>query len=459
MNIKDNIFGLTKLYTEAKYNFAFFNAIKIDLDEEYKKSLDIVINCEDEYSYFNELKRFVALLKNGHSNVEYPKEIYENPNLGFLPILIQYINGSFYVYNCSKEYQDKITMYSQITRINHLSTEEYLQRYIFPYVWHETEGAMRHVIGFLQFGKVSEKLEMEFQYRNQKYSCVFIRVPKKDMADDFWSYQEKWIKTIQNLKLLYKSSEYGYQILEKDDIGILRVNTFTINEMARDLFQHSHLLKEKAKIIIDLRRNGGGNTSNAYDLLSMFTDQPFRISRELRRIHYPGYKGSISYNIEKLGIKSYQEFREQYGENNEAKIYYDVYNDCYCEDTEWPEKWYYKEFGNIFKQKVYVFIGPNTVSACEDFLIAFKGLKRGLICGRNSCGSTGQPLLLQLPYGSEARICTMHCIDFNGNEFDNIGIKPDIYVEDKIEDYLEHEEYIEDKLFTKVYNLIRKNEI
>jgi hypothetical protein len=60
-----------------------------------------------------------------------------------------------------------------------------------------------------------------------------------------------------------------------------------------------------------------------------------------------------------------------------------------------------------FLKPIVVLSSPRTFSAAEDFLVAFKPLKRGLIVGEPSGGSTGQPLIISLPggLGSRGRPC------------------------------------------------------
>jgi hypothetical protein len=55
---------------------------------------------------------------------------------------------------------------------------------------------------------------------------------------------------------------------------------------------------------------------------------------------------------------------------------------------------------------VLVLTSARTYSAAEDFVVAFDAMQRGRIVGEATGGSTGQPLLFDLPGGGKARICT-----------------------------------------------------
>lgn len=56
--------------------------------------------------------------------------------------------------------------------------------------------------------------------------------------------------------------------------------------------------------------------------------------------------------------------------------------------------------------------------------------------GENSNGSTGQPLLFDLPGGGMARICTKKDTYPNGREFVGYGVKPDIEVKLSVQDFI-----------------------
>jgi carboxyl-terminal processing protease len=75
---------------------------------------------------------------------------------------------------------------------------------------------------------------------------------------------------------------------------------------------------------------------------------------------------------------------------------------------------------------VLLLTSANTFSAAEDAVVLFATSKRGLIVGEPSGGSTGQPLLFNLPGGGMARVCTKHDSFPDGKEFVGIGVKPDI---------------------------------
>ena len=92
-------------------------------------------------------------------------------------------------------------------------------------------------------------------------------------------------------------------------------------------------------------------------------------------------------------------------------------------DTE-PESTVRKQ--KTFEGAVAVLAGPRTFSAGEDFLLAFDLLKRGIIVGEATGGSTGQPMSFALPGGGSARICIKRDVYPDGRAFVGKGISPHI---------------------------------
>ena len=81
------IYELSKIWKEAAYNFAFWDKVDIDWEEKYKKALVRVLETKDLYDYYRELKRFVALLGDGHTDVGFPNEISQDAEyFSMLPV-------------------------------------------------------------------------------------------------------------------------------------------------------------------------------------------------------------------------------------------------------------------------------------------------------------------------------------------------------------------------------------
>jgi C-terminal processing protease CtpA/Prc len=86
-----------------------------------------------------------------------------------------------------------------------------------------------------------------------------------------------------------------------------------------------------------------------------------------------------------------------------------------------------------YKGRVVVLTSAQTYSAAEDFVSAFKTMKRGVVIGEPTGGSTGQPLMIPLPGGGMARICTKRDMLTDGTEFIGKGIAVDVAVNETVD--------------------------
>ncbi|MGZ3777288.1 MAG: S41 family peptidase [Mucilaginibacter sp.] len=77
---------------------------------------------------------------------------------------------------------------------------------------------------------------------------------------------------------------------------------------------------------------------------------------------------------------------------------------------------------------VYILTSRRTFSAAEDFLIYLNYSKNVTRIGQATGGSSGQPLVFNLPHGISARVCAKADEFPDGTDFINIGIKPQIAV-------------------------------
>ena len=96
----------------------------------------------------------------------------------------------------------------------------------------------------------------------------------------------------------------------------------------------------------------------------------------------------------------------------------------------------------VIKLPTVVLIGNNTGSAAEDFLVAADPIDHFTTMGDFTYGSTGQPMILRLPGGGKARICTKRDTYPDGREFVGYGIQPDILAPKTIEDILTGEDSV-----------------
>ena len=203
-----------------------------------------------------------------------------------------------------------------------------------------------------------------------------------------------------------------------NNVAYVKINSMADGDKSDEIFAQNFTENSKADaLILDLRENGGGSSGVGYKILSFLIDTPFKQSKWFTREYHPtfrawgrpdktfGDENAFEYNLEAV--------KKMRGANTQP-----------------------------FLKPIVVLSSPRTFSAAEDFLVAFKPLKRGLIIGEPTGGSTGQPLIISLPGGGLARICSKHDTFPDGTKFVGVGVIPDILAKPKISDFVENKDSV-----------------
>jgi carboxyl-terminal processing protease len=95
-------------------------------------------------------------------------------------------------------------------------------------------------------------------------------------------------------------------------------------------------------------------------------------------------------------------------------------------------------------------IGSRTFSVGEDFAMEFDFMKRGLLVGEPTGGSTGQPVSFVLPGGERARICAKRDTYPDGKKFAGIDILPDVQASAKISDFIDNKDSVLERALKEI---------
>jgi carboxyl-terminal processing protease len=376
----EKIAGLTLLWSQAKFNFVHFDHLSIDWNQTYIDYLAKVRNTKSTAEYYKVLISFYAQLKDGHTNVNVPKELsadfYSRP-----PMRTELIEGRVFITNVFSDSLVKtgIKPGLEILKIDSEPVVSYAEKNVKPYQSSSTpqDLEVREFTYSLISGPANKPVLFELKDRNGK---IFTQSVARSGYHDI---------------VRFKSIEY--QAI--GDIGYLVINNFedrTINKKFDSLF--TQIAKTKG-LIIDIRYNGGGDGGIGFGIISKLTNKPFKTSSAKIMEHYSTPDAEAEWQEIVPG---------EDGPN--GKLYYD--------------------------KPVVLLIGPRTFSAAEDFTVAFSYMKRGKLVGMPTGGSTGQPVGFNLPGGGSARVCGKWDYFPDGKEFVGVGIMPDVTVKKTVKDLL-----------------------
>lgn len=412
----EKVYGLSRFWQEVNYNFVYFNKVdRAKWDSTYISLIEKVQKTENDYEYYRLMKQFCAILKDGHTNIEFPGHIQSKllkSMFGEYQIFLENIEQKAIITHINPSKKDIIPPGSEIVAVNNLSVKEYLAQFVSPYISSSTT----HILEDIAIINMLEGFEGEqYNLKIKKPDGVIIEiVVEHARCSETEIYP---IKNSANNLLDFKW--YNNQI------AYVALNSFQ-DESIDSLFVN--LLPELRKadaLIIDLRNNGGGNGDYGLEILKyLIPNKKVYGSRSRTRNHIATYKAWGEMTNPKDTANN-TEYRKAYL-NYIGEYYFDFPNTARILKTSQKR---------IIVPTV-VLIGHNTASAAEDFLVYADKQPHFTKIGSPTYGSTGQPYYFILPGGAQARVCTKQDTYPDGIEFVGVGIAPDILVEQTLTDYL-----------------------
>ena len=198
------------------------------------------------------------------------------------------------------------------------------------------------------------------------------------------------------------SAVFEYREFKNNNIGFLIINTFSgsVNG-GTNLYDDRYYFidnildkfKNKDGIIIDVRRNSGGNSMNAETIASRFAD------------------------------KKRQSYRSR-SKNGPGK------NDF----SDWKNYFIEPKGSFQFTKPVVVLTSRLTSSSAEHFVMYMNELPNVTIIGDTTGGGTGSPVFRELPNGWTYRLSTAYAETADNKLVDSKGIVPDVTVQTSVAD-------------------------
>ena len=380
LSMAEKVAGLSKMWEEAKYNFAYFDHLPgFDWDKLYLDYLPQVQATPNTLAYFRLLQTFYAQLHDGHTGVWANDGPLADSVYGRPPLRAHLVEGRVLLRDVRSDSLRRTGLVPglEIVQIDGQPIIAYADRAVRPYQSGSTTqnvDVQTYTYGLL---RGPETRPVRLTFRDAK-GREFTRVlPRRGYG--------KPAPTVP-VRLRFLPGNVAY----------LQVNEFETNAGFKRFAAAFDSIRATKALIIDLRQNGGGNSGNGYDILSYLTDKPY----------LPGSYQSRIYSA--VGRARGEGVR---------------FENLYATSTQSPAG------GNkLYTNPVAVLISGETFSAAEDFCSAYVGLKRGALVGEPTGGSTGQPFAFAVPGGIMARVCTKRDAYPDGTEWNGVGILPTVPV-------------------------------
>ncbi len=395
LSAEEKLAGLAKFWSEVKYNFANFDLVPdLNWDAALLEFVPKVQATRSTLEYYQVLQEMCARLRDGHTNVSAPRELADD--LYTWPQLrTRLIENHVIVVSVSDALRrDGIEVGQEVVEVNGLPVRQYAEQRVKPYTSSSTpqDLEMRLYESYLFMGSAKEPVELTLRDEQGHTLKKTVRRLTREQAARANSEAARGGKT--------PAAPFEWKMLP-GGVAYVKLNTFA-DDKAADMFAAAfdELAASKA-MVIDLRNNGGGNSSVGWRILGYLTDKPFKTSKWYTRQYRPAYR-------------AWGRAQEPYGkEAGESQ----------------------PNGKRLFAGPVVVLTSPRTFSAAEDFMVAYVTMKRGLTVGEPTGGSTGQPLYFSLPGGGGAVVCSKRDRFPDGSDFVGKGVQPDLLVRPTLADF------------------------
>lgn len=404
---EEKIAGLSKFWSEAKYNFINFPLVPdLDWDKTYLEFIPKVLATKTTLEYYKVLMQFCAKLKDGHTNIFAPEELNEE-FYGRPAITTRLVENKVIIIRILDEKlkTEGLKIGQEILEIDGVPVKKYADENVLPLMSDSTAHSMNITVyqRFLLNGKVGKYIELTIKGLDGK---AFLRM----LPRLHWNELNKLVTPQQPFEMKMLPNNIAYVAL----------NSFGDYQAAEMFGKNFAEISKASALILDLRENGGGNSGVGYQVLSYLVDKPFKGSKWFTREYHPTFR-------------AWGREEKTYGDENAYEVKLEQIKKMRGENTQ------------PFLKPVVVLSSPRTFSAAEDFLVAFKPLKRGKIIGEPSGGSTGQPLFISLPGSGGARICSKYDSFADGAAFVGVGVIPDVPANPKISDFVGNKDAVLEK--------------
>jgi len=386
--------------------------------------------------FYKILYQTIALVKQGHTMVFGDagyREFLKSGGLAF-PFKISYNSDHIYVDENYSTHSDFVKG-TEIIAVNRVPVNKIVDEFT-PYLRVRPNGYIGGTLSYNWGGL----LWLLYDFSDQ-FTMSYV-LPNKHII------QTKTIDGVgyEQIKNKTKSSEnkdFEFELDPERNTALLTLNTFQL-----DFDRYDSLLvqvfteiqkNEIENLIIDVRKNKGGNGNLVGTLLNYLTDQPYCAGSESQVKTSEATK--LCYTTHPVLVNAIEQARKAEGDNPEfLKLV-----DCFMEAepgtiTTFPKEIITPEENKLrFKGQLYVLTSKNTFSAGTLFSVQVKDNKLGTIVGEDTSDNPTMYACIMLFELPNTKINIQNSAQYSlrpGGFDDQRGVLPDFKVEPTYYDYI-----------------------
>lgn len=374
LTVEQRIAGLSHFWSEVRHNFANVDLMpKLDWDAVYLDYVRKVMKAETTADYYTVLMRLAPLLHDGHTNI-YPPEQLASRFYARPPVETELVEDMVVI----RAVHDgglgaQLHPGDRILEIDGIEVKQYARQHVRPFV--------------------SSSTEQDRNVRMYSYQLLAGAQSRPLTLTALDSQgRRRQVKLARSGLSRPASQPFPFHV-SAEGIAYLKLDHFENDEGVQAFLKALPQILLAKGLVLDVRTNGGGSTDVGLQILKYLTHKPIQLTRAKVRFEHQGVRANAGDSVswQPLAFES---------------LISDI------------------PAARRFDGPVALLIGPKTFSAAEDFAAIFAQARRGMLVGEATGGSTGQPLMLDLPGGGQARICVKRDFFADGTDFVGKGIGP-----------------------------------
>ena len=409
---EEKIYALSLLWSELKYNFVHVDRIGFDMDSLYRSYIPPVLSSRNDVEFFELLKRLIARFDDGHTQLG-DLTYKESDVYDYVPLILEEQNGRVYVSRLwESSGLDSLALGAELIRIEGKPTQEYAAEHYFPYIAHGSARTKLSIAAsdYMGMGQPGSMFCGRLKFRDGGEADI--RIVQNFVANDrqgrngrMWWWQG------------FRKRRSAPVTLEWLDGGIawMDFRSFSMNSIPKIDTMMQQIRERAAGLIVDLRFCSGGSSPVGDHLLQYLGRSEYYLAGHCQTRISSGYR------------RAQGNWRPEHED-----FFLDRALETYPADTIRVDR------DKVFPGPVVILIDKFTASAAETFLVQLYEITgRPMLLGRPTEGSTGSPLVVDLPHDVWARICTLrHLFPVSHEKFDGDGIAPDEIIEPVPDDFI-----------------------
>src|SRR2546425_1754058 len=389
---------VAKLWAEARTNYAYWDRVHVDWDSALTANLALAAGRPTDRQFFHALRRLVALLGDGESDLRAPGSV--RARVARPPIELRAVERRPFIVDYAPNDEMRIARperLAEVLAVQGIPVETWIRDSVLPEVGGATPIARweRAVARMLE-GEKGTALHLQLRLPGGAERGA--SVTRAVALTDRWPLERPALD--------------GDTL--PDGVAWVRINSLAEPDIVRLFDRAFPDFAKVTGIILDLRGEGAGadpghgaaGREAGYQILARLMDHPFITSRWRTPDYRPAYRGGDM--------------------PHSTRAWVTVPPDTIRPRTDRAP----------FKGPLAVPPSSPPSGAAADVLVAFRNAARGPIVGTASAGSTGQALSIPLLKGWSVQLGVTRDAFPDGSEFAGIGVAPELPVVVTVEDFL-----------------------